>query len=301
MKTLITLTFTLLATVLSAQYNKANQTVNVLPYWNKGDVYEYIQNEKEYKVIKSDTIINKNKSFDLTIKVLDKDEHSYTLQWDMHTDFSQFPPQLQEELNHQLGNQKFIYKTNENGGFDELINFEEIVEYNKKLVEFLGQTIQNENEKEAFKQALDKVFGNDEVTAQLIVSKINTFHLFFGNAIKKNEALKTKFESINPVTKNKIIYNRSFELEEYNTDDQVYTLYSEILPEENNLIGEIKSTLETIISKEVKEMEQIQNFDFISKVFQATHDSGVILYQIKRDFIEVDNEEIIKELEFILK
>lgn len=301
MKLILQILVLLFAIPTLAQYNSNKKEVAVLPYWEKGDTFDYIQNEKEYQVNKNDTVIKKNKTFDLTINILDKDDEFYTIEWITHPDYTQVPNDLREQLKSTLGPQKFVFKTTANGVFDDLLNFEEIVEYNKKFVEILGTSIQNEKDKEAFKTALARVFGNEDVTEQLIASKINTFHLFYGNAIKTNKPTKSKFESVNPVTRNKIIYNRSIEFENYNTEDNVYTLYSETLPTEQNLLGEVKSTLETIISKEVKEMDQIQNFDYISKVFQATHDSGVILYQIKRDFIEVDQQEIVKELEFILK
>ena len=297
--TILSFIFSFIA--VKAQYNSESKTVSVIPYWEKGDRFHYQQNEKEYQINKTDTIFKKNKSFDLNITVLDQDSISYTIEWITEPDYSQIPPVFLNDFKTKIGSQRFIYKTNQNGIFQQLLNFDEIVAYNKKIVEFLGAQISNKNDKIAFKLALEKVFGNDDVTTQLIASKINTYHLFYGNKIYKKTPEKKRFESVNPVTKNKIIYNRSILFEDYNQDDQVYTLYSETIPEEENLIGEIKSTLETIISKEAKEMEHIQNFDYISKVFQATHNTGVVLYQMKRDFIDVDNQETIKELEFILK
>ena len=301
MKSYFGLIFLFFTTIIWAQYFPKTESANVLPYWEKGDNFEYTQNEKEYQVNKQDTLIKKNISFDLTVNILDKTDDSYQIEWIINQDFNQFPPLIREQFATQLGAQKFIYQTDQNGAFQTLINFEDIVAYNKKMVEILGATIQNENEKEAFKTALEKVFGNEEVTEQLIASKINTFHLFYGSHIKKNKPTKSKFQTVNPVTKNKIIYNRSFLIEEYNEEDETYSLYAETMPQKSNLLEEVKTTLETIISKEVKDMDQYNNFDYISKVYQATHNSGVILYQIKRDFIEIDEIEIIKELEFILK
>lgn len=301
MKFFLTLIFTLTTLFIQAQYNKEYEFVDVIPHWQKGDVFRYTQIENEYQIVKKDTLNKKNKQFDLVVSILDSTKNSYTVEWKMTPDFSQIPVSLQEDFKTKLGSQRFVYRTSENGVFEDLLNFDEIVSYNKKLVEIMGESIPKEMDRDAFKAALEKVFGNEEVTAQLITSKINTFHLFFGHKIKKNKSSNSKFESVNPVTKNKIIYNRMIELENYSEEDQVYTLYGETFPVEKNLIDEIKSTLETIISKQVKDMDKIQNFDYISKVFQASHDSGIIIYQMKRDFIEVDDQEIIKELEFVLK
>lgn len=302
MKFQLTFIFTFILFIATkAQYNSTSESISVLPYWEKGDNFIYEQNEKEYQVINNDTIVKKNKTFDLQINIIEQDSISYTIEWITQPDYSEIPPSILEDFKTKIGLQRFLYKTNKEGIFQELLNFDEIVAYNKNIVEYFGEQIKNENDKKAFKLALEKVFGNDEVTTQLITSKINTFHLFYGNKIALNKPESKRFESINPVTKNKIIYNRSIQFEEFNPEDQVYTLYSETIPEDDNLIGEVKSTLETIISKEAKEMDLIQNFDYISKVFQATHNSGVILYQMKRDFIDVDNQETIKELEFVLK
>lgn len=295
------LLFLFTLSVINAQYNPTTKSVFVRPYWEKGDSFNYQQNEKEYQVNKTDTLVKKNKHFDLQINILDQDSLSYTIEWITKPDYSLVPPTILEDFKTKIGQQRFVYTTNQNGIFQELLNFDEILAYNKKIVEYLGEQIQNENDKKAFKLALEKVFGNDDVTTQLIASKINTYHLFYGNNILSNQPEKKRFKSLNPVTKNNIIYNRSIQFEDFNKEDQTYTLYSETIPEDGNLIDEIKSTLETIISQEAKELEQVQNFDYISKVFQATHNSGIILYQMKRDFIEIDNQEIIKELEFILK
>lgn len=301
MKQLIILFALALSNLTFAQYSEKNNEVKVLPTWQKGDVFEYIQNEKEYQITENDTIFKKNSTFDLNMEIINKSKKDYTIQWTIKADFSTFPPQLQKQLYDNFGIQKFIYTVNRDGDFIELLNFDEIKTYNKNLVETIGNTITNENDKIAFNTALEKVFGNEDVTAQLIVSKIKTFHLFYGHIIKKGTPLVTSFESVNPVTKNKIKYLQNFELEGYNSNDEVYTLYAETVPDHKNLKDEAKNTLETIISQEAKEFDLIKEFDFISKVFQVTHNSGIIVYQLKRDFINVDNQEIIKELEFILK
>lgn len=301
MKSIFAFIITLISSLLWAQYHPETESANVLPYWQKGDNFEYFQNEKEYQVNKNDTLIKKNITFDLSVNILEKTDDSFTIEWIIKQDFAQLPEAIRSKFSTQLGAQKFVYKTNAEGVFINLLNFDDIVEYNKKMVEILGTSIQNEKDKEAFKTALEKVFGNENVTEQLIASKINTYHLFYGSQIKKNKPTKSKFESVNPVTKNKIVYNRSFLIEDFNEEDQTYSLYSETMPVKNNLLDEVKSTLEKIISKEAKDMDHFSNFDYISKVFQATHNSGVVLYQIKRDFIDIDEHEIIKELEFILK
>ena len=301
MKHFIILITLFLSSFTFAQYSEKNNEVKVIPNWEKGDLFEYIQNEKEYQIKENDTIFKKNTSFDLYMEILNKTRKDYTIKWTIKSDFSTFPPQLQEKLYENFGTQNFIYSVKQDGDFIELLNFDEIRSYNKNLVETIGNSIPNENDKIAFKKALEKVFGNEDVTAQLIVSKIKTFHLFYGHTIKKGTPFVSTIESVNPVTKNKIKFIQNFEFEDYNLIDDVYTLYAETAPANKNLRDEAKNTLETIISKEAKEFDLIKEFDFISKVFQVTHNSGILVYQLKRDFINVDKQEIIKELEFILK
>lgn len=301
MKHYIFLIAFILSSLTFAQYSKKNNEVKVLPNWEKGDVFEYIQNEKEYQITQLDTIFKKNTTFDMKMEIISNTDEDYDIKWSIKADFSNFPKHLQTQLQDNFGFQNFIYKVKKDGDFIELLNFDEIKSYNKNLVETIGNSITVQNDKIAFKTALEKVFGNEDVTAQLIVSKLKTFHLFYGHVIKKGKPLVTTIESVNPVTKNKITYLQNFELEGYNDIDNVYTLYGETAPEYKNLRDEAKNTLETIISKEAKEFESIQEVDFISKVVQVTHNTGIIIYQLKRDFINVNNQEIIKELEFILK
>lgn len=301
MKKYLPIFFILIAYISNAQYIKEEKKANVVAYWEKGDEFEYEQLEKEYKINKNDTIITKNKKFDVKLKIVDQDSTSYTIHWENTPDLSAYPPAIAQMVTEKVGNSVFKYKTDEYGSFQELLNIDEIIEFNNRTMDLMLESITDKKARKEFEEVSKIILKNQEVITQFAINKINTLHFFYGHALELGKPENDEFENINPITKNKIQYKQSIELESFDEEENTYSLYSEIYPRENNIIGEIKSTLETIISKEVKEMEEIQNFDYISKIFQVTHNSGVILYQMKRDFIEADNQEVIKEIEFILK
>ena len=301
MKKYFPIFFILIAYITNAQYLKDEKKANVIAYWEKGDVYEYEQIEKEYRINKNDTVITKNKKFDVKLTVVEQDSTSYTIHWENTPDLSAYPPAIAQMVTEKVGNSVFKYKTDEYGSFEELLNIDEIIAFNNRTMDLMLESIKDKKVRKEFEEVSKLVMQNQEVITQFAISKINTLHFFYGHALELGKPETIDFENINPITKNKIQYKQSIELESVDETEKTYSLYSEIFPRENNIIGEIKSTLETIISKEVKEMDEIQNFDYISKIFQVTHDSGVILYQMKRDFIEADNQEVIKEIEFILK
>ncbi|QTV04965.1 hypothetical protein [Faecalibacter bovis] len=302
MKKYLPILFILFTCIANAQFIKEENKANVIAYWEKGEEYNYKQLEKEYKINKNDTVITKDKKFDVKIKIVDQDSTSYTIHWENTPDLSDYPPQLAQLVaNHKVGNFVFKYKTDEFGSFVELLNIDEIVDFNKRAMDMMLESITDKKVRKEVEDASKLLMQNEEVITQFAVNKINTFHFFYGHSLELGKPHEYEFENINPITKNRILYKQLVELESVDEEDKTYSLYTETIPDENNLIGEIKSTLETIISKEVKEMDQIKNFDYISKIFQVTHDSGVIFYQMKRDFIEADNQEIIKEIEFILK
>lgn len=301
MKKFLPILLIILSNIIQAQYIKEENKTNVIAYWEKGDKFEYEQIEKEYKINKNDTVITKNKKFDVKLKIIDQDSTSYTIHWENTPDLSEFPPAIAQMISEKVGNSVFKYKTDEYGSFLELLNIDEIIEYNNRTMDLMLESITDKKTRKEFEEVSKLVLQNQEVVTQFAISKINTFHFFYGHSLEHGKPHEIEFENVNPITKNKILYKQLVEFESFDENEKSYSLYSETIPEKTNLIGEIKSTLETIISKEVKEMEQIQNFDYISKIFQVTHDSGVILYQMKRDFIEADNQEVIKEIEFILK
>ena len=301
MKNILPLILFFIGYFSQAQYLKNENLTNVIAYWKKGDVLEYEQLEKEFKIKGNDTIVTKNKKFDIKFNVVDQDSTSYIIHWESTPDLSGLPADFQKSITSKLGNSIFKFKTDEYGSFQELLNLDEILNYSKKTFELALDLIPDKNTKKQFKDASELVLGNEDVVTQLIVSKLNTFLFFYGNSLDNTKPNEIEYESVNPITKNKLIYKQSIEVESYDEKEEMYNLYSEIYPKESNLVGEIKSTLETIISKEVKEMDQIQDFGYISKIFQVTHDSGVIVYQLKRDFIHADDQEVIKELEFSLK
>jgi len=285
----------------NAQYNKNLKKADVVAHWEKGDEFIYEQIEKEYRINKKDTLITKNKKFDVKLLIVDQDSASYTIHWENTPDLSAYPPEIAQNIQSKIGNSVFKYKTDQYGEFTELLNIDEIIEFNNRTMDLMLESIPDEKKRKEFEEVSKIITGNQEVITQFAISKINTFHYFYGNSLELGKRNEQEFESLNPITKNKIVYKQLMEFESVDEIDNTYSLYSEIAPKQSNMLDEIKSTLETIISKEVKEMDQIKNFDYISKILQVTHDSGVILYQLKRDFIEADNEEMVKELEFILK
>lgn len=104
-------------------------TVTTIGYWNKGEnkTYHVSNNETRYENNTAKPTRESKTEYDITLKVTDSSENSYTLQMVYHNFV--LPLDISErdkELLKIAENMKIVYKTNELGGFDHIVNKKEL-------------------------------------------------------------------------------------------------------------------------------------------------------------------------------
>lgn len=200
--TFLSILFSILSTV-NAQINIADSTVQIISYWdlNESHVYEITQitNSKEDdNTAKIDSISMKAK-----VTVTDSTATSYIVTWEF-SDYNMRESVFSPRLEMLLKARKIIYKTNELGVFEDLLNWEEVrdnlIARTKESIAIVG----GEYDSDEFRENMDKVMSS---TLQTISSKeyilnkeiepVQLFHTFMGSAFKLGEIIESEIQTPN--------------------------------------------------------------------------------------------------------
>lgn len=294
MKHFLLYTLLLISSFSKAQYNKGENLVNVIPYWNKGAVYEYEVTETEYDFKRYDTINRKTTSYDLKLTIIDSTENSYTVEWKTKINMPTENPEIIkiiEEHFKDLGDYKILYKTNELGAIQEITNQDEVKKYYTRLMNIATKDLNlSENEKKLFFQFID----NDEYFDTFLLQDLNQFHQFYSYQFTTTPIIN-EIEYTNPFTNTPIQLKQTYKLNQYDEEDETYSLRMDQYVDEEKFLNDIKK----IITK--KKDDTLKDMNVWVSLEQVLHNSGILLYSKNTKVVDVDgtSKSVIKE--FILK
>ncbi len=220
-----------MSSLISNGQNKFNDTTaQIVAYWQKGDKkllhFKKIKEKKDERESKIDSI-----EYSATIEILEETKDSYTIKWQYNRyAINEFVQQLFSDYK-QLGKPlNIIYKTNETGGFQEVINLNEIEIYLEETFEFVetllsrGKEIKNINDvKEAMKQ-LKTALSSRTGIENVILREIQFFHTFFGGEYSLNEKPAANIELPNTFGGDPFKARIQVELQEINKKENYFIL-----------------------------------------------------------------------------
>ncbi|WP_029901803.1 hypothetical protein [Prevotella sp. 10(H)] len=266
MKKILTLSFLFSFCIsLSAQINLNDSTVQTVAYWDKGDVYEYqiINKRTQYKnaqLISCDSLI-----YNVDITVLDSTANSYTIEW-----------LYKDNINKGL---KIVYKTNEMGEFDEVMNWDEI----RKFLE----------------KAADTMTQNKDTDIETVgVKEIIQYHMFYGMKYKVDELIETETAIPNVFGAEPFTAETTYLLEEiYSDETYLVTAVQTISKEElaAATIGYLKK-ISAATGNPIDE-NSLRNMEFENKVITLSeiHNAGVIISSVQQTKVTNGDITIVKE------
>ncbi|MCA4808662.1 hypothetical protein OBK20_01330 [Empedobacter falsenii] len=292
MKQIYLLFIVLISTLTFGQYNADEVTVDVVPYWNKGDVFEYEIIESTYEYNKFDTISKKQSKYDLKLSIIDSTNKSYTLKWETKFQLPVDEPEIKkliEKKYKELSNYTIIYQTDEFGTVENIINLKEIKKYYRKIFDL---AFSEKNLKKSEKDIIYQFVDNDELFQNYLMQDLNQYHHFYGNHFSKTP-LVNEVDLTNPFTNSPLQYKQIYSLIDINEEDETYTLKMDQLIDEEKLINDIE---ENFGSKKSENLD----VSFLFNMKQITHNSGVILYSIFSKVVENEGKSKSNLKEFIL-
>lgn len=182
-----------------AQINMEDSTVQVIGYWNKAEKQNYKITETSFQVKNgTDTIQRQFYSYNVDVEVMDSTEHSYTIKW-LYKDFEikeTWNP-VMEKLIPMGNNLAVIFKTDEYGTFQEVINWEEGRDFMKKSGELMKSEYKNIPNFDKFIDQVVAMYSSKEALESSGIEEIQQFYTFHGIKCKLGEELNADVKIAN--------------------------------------------------------------------------------------------------------
>jgi hypothetical protein len=289
--------FCLFCLTAFSQIQLADSTVQVVTYFDKGDKEFYNIDFNRIKIKDGDTISNNKISYNVEINVIDETENSYTMEW-IYKEFQGVPTDLQSLLSSFMTKNKVIYKTDELGSFEEVLNWKDIVENNKKMYSNFSKLFKDNPEMQKVLEQVKSTLNTKESIENMYCKDIKQFHYFHGIKLTMGETIEEVIQVPNnfggePFTADVICYLQSIISEE---DAYVVRAIQEVSGEQL-----AKATKEFIIKLNPKLANEPMPegiFDSLQNEIEtgtAFHNSGWPLYSVQTITVDLEGNRVIEE------
>ena len=304
MKKLLLLTLFLFTYICSySQINLEDSTVQVISYWDKNEVqnYKIINKKTKYNndvIISSDSTINY-----VEVTVLDSTKNSYTIQW-LYRDYKVNNDEISQMLSNLPGNTKVIYKTNELGVFQEVVNWEEIRDDMNQSIEGLikemkeGNKMDDENTEKAIKQII-ATFSTKEAIENIVVTDIQQFHSFHGAVYPIGETLEYETQLPNILGPEPFSANLYVTLEEIYPDNNSYLINSQTVVSKDQLLKAMVEYFNKTAESVGKQLDPalFENMELENQIvnYSEIHETGWILYSTLTKIVKSGSSTMVDE------
>jgi len=283
---------------LFAQINMADSSVQVISYWDKGEKQNYAITLEKIKIKGEDTTSKELISYDVEVSVTGATKNSYTVQWDYKNFKTNDKNEFTQELSKINKNMQVIYKTDEMGGFIEVVNWKEIKAYNQKAVAVLKKKFGTAPEIEKMLKQIENTFSSKEAIEAASIKDIQQFHSFHGGKYKLHEEISDKIKVPNVLTNIPFDADYSLYLDEINETDNNYILRSSQVVDSTQLMDatfQFLGNLAKSMNIKAPTREDIKGLSNEIQLASRIHGSGWVVYSVQTTTVNSDNQSNIEE------
>ena len=283
---------------LFAQINMADSSVQVISYWDKGEKQNYAITLEKIKIKGGDTTSKELISYDVEVSVTGATKNSYTVQWDYKNFKTNDKNEFTQELSKINKNMQVIYKTDEMGGFIEVVNWKEIKAYNQKAVAVLKKKFGTAPEIEKMLKQIENSFSSKEAIEAASIKDIQQFHSFHGGKYKLHEEISDKIKVPNVLTNIPFDADYSLYLDEINETDNNYILRSSQVVDSTQLMDatfQFLGNLAKSMNIKAPTKEDIKGLSNEIQLASRIHGSGWVVYSVQTTTVNSDNQSNIEE------
>jgi len=299
MKGKITTAIALLFSATSfAQINMADSTVKTIAYWDKNEKQEYSITADKFKLKGADTISRENIKYEIQITVLDSTANSYTIEW-FYKNFSiNTDNAFKKKIASITQDMKVVFKTDEVGGFVEVVNWKEVRDYIKKMTDGIKNEFSDKPEMVKIINHIAATFSTKESIESVSTKDIRQFHTFHGSQYKLSEVLKGQQKVPNIYGTEPFDSYSSLYLDEINDKDNNYILRASQSIDEKQLLDATFNYL-TKLAQSMKvdppKREDIKEMKNETLTSSRIHGSGWVIYSVQTTTVTADNSTNIEE------
>jgi hypothetical protein len=176
----------LLLMVVSArgQINMADSTSQVVAWWDKNESQDYVITSTKIKVQGNDTISSEIIQYDVDITVQDSTESGYLVNWFYHNYFIDSDDELTEKIITLIGDLNIQIRTDGNGVFLEIVNWEEIRDVIMKGMDLVKNELKEFPGIDDFIAQMEGMYQSKQAIEASSINEILQFHYFHGVSYK---------------------------------------------------------------------------------------------------------------------
>lgn len=276
-----------------AQINMADSTVRAITYWNLNESENYRISQKNFQSTNGEVTKNDSTSFDVKVTVIDSTENSYTVKWEFSNykiPFIDLLPTLKQSLE----SKRFIYKTNELGELQELLNWEEVRDNLlettristelalKGTMDTLSITAKDSLNK-IMEIALRPLKSRNYIETK-VIEQVTLFHSFMGAEYKLGEMIETEMETPNSMDPSKNFNSHvKLWLDIISEEDHYYAFRYEQIVDGEELMNFVKSFMASLSASFGTELDKDESLkytsmDYSTRNYTAMDDWGWPIY-----------------------
>ncbi len=276
-----------------AQLSLKDSTMQAITYWANKENQTYHVVDEKVKVKSKDTTSVERIDYDVEITVKDSTANSYTLEWryknyKVKTDnkFTQKLVSIAEDI-------PVVFKTNEMGVFQEVVNWEQMRDYISKATESLRFEFKDTPKIAEVTAHVANLFSSKQAIESAAIKDIQQFHSFYAGKYKLGEVVKNKGKIAGLYGGDPFDAEVSVVLDEINEKEETATLkYSQTVDSEQitkatlNYLQKLAKSMGTPVPKK-EDLPPMTMEDVVATSFHAP--SGWVLYSISTREVNADD------------
>ncbi|MCP9612982.1 hypothetical protein [Coprobacter tertius] len=303
-------------TVINAQINLQDSTVQFVAYYSIGDKYEYSYENNAFSIVNNDTILNQSSRCDLEIAVIDSTEHSYTMQCKysncrLNYYNDSITNKILNEMYNLLGDYEVIYETDEYGTFIKIKNWEEIRDKINPICDSVVKKLYTEFPminfgftENALAEHLKQPFSSGE-KLETSCNEIKLLHSLLGSKMKIGNTYQADGETSNIWGGTPMKTTTLYTIENVDTENEITQVYSEMTTDASEIMKSFKESLsQKAINKQTQsEIENIKIPDLSVSTYTTfnIHSSGWTTYCFSVSDVKTTHTESFSTSEIIMK
>jgi hypothetical protein len=303
MKWLAPVLLVLMAVNAGGQINMADSTSQVVAWWDKNESQDYVITSTKIRVQGNDTISREIIQYDVDITVQDSTESGYLVNWYYHNYFIDSDDELTEKIIALIGDLNIQIRTDGNGAFLEIVNWEEIRDLVMKGMDLVKRELKEFPGSEDFITQMEGMYQSKEAIEASSINEILQFHYFHGVSYRYWQDYSYSDKLANLYGGEPFDAQVTFWLDEMNPDEHnaVYRMHQVVNSEQlTNETFRFLSNIAETMNGPAPDRAEIPSLHNETRLASRIHDSGWVIYSVQtkevlaQDVVQV--EECVIEL-----
>lgn len=263
---------------LLGQINEADNSVQVISYWDLNEEHTYHVTIEKNKVKKGDTTVTMNISYDVQVKVIDSTANGYLVEWKYGQIKSGLENELLNKLSEMSSSSRVVIKTDELGIVQGVENWKEVRDLMQDASATLLEEFKDEPKVQGMMEKMLKMYSSKEVIEANAIKEIQLFHNFHGAKYEYQDTLELAFKLPNNFKSSKPFDTQAKVcLIDVDTADYSYTLSYDQQVDSEQLTKATKDYMKKMgIPK--KSLEAIKELQNNTSIYSVIHNTGWVLY-----------------------